>query len=331
MSDATLTAFQKDLETVKRDLDRFVELYQDVRYRYYHAKPPVPVPHEVWDHIADNHENVAYDKLDCFPDRTACLSWDEETFDVKKFNLLCQQCCKILWKHANLLASVAEIHTVVGMPLGYHQWIRLIHEIAGSKPVWSGLVNKCLVVSQRPFDETRKEREIEWMREPIPTDIEVVVVPIEPDELEEQLVRKLLEQGVSVPDVWFEYIPRPVAKFHRQMLDVLEELVQCSCPYQEELHARSAPQQPVRSETAGTNDSGVKTRRLVTLREVAPLVGRAKRTLRRYKEAMPPPAAPGGEGKKDCWDWRELRPWLEKKFGMKLPERFPDQGSPHNS
>ena len=60
---------------------------------------------------------------------------------------------------------------------------------------------------------------------------------------------------------------------------------------------------------------------LVSLRDVAPLVGRSKRTLEKYDK--PPADIPGGDGKTAFWDWQTLRPWLEEEFDTKLPERFP--------
>ncbi len=69
----------------------------------------------------------------------------------------------------------------------------------------------------------------------------------------------------------------------------------------------------------------------VSLRMVAPLVGRKKHTLANYKEKMPPPDIPGGDGKTHFWDWQTLRPWLEETFDTKLPERFPGRMPPRSS
>ena len=313
MAASTLAAFQKDLETARRDFDRFAELYKEVLYHYYHSRPPARVPDEVWQYISESYGG-AY-KLDIAPDGTACLHW-EETFAAEQFRLLCKQCCQLLRIHAKLIAAVPEVCTTMEMPSGYHQWIHMIHRLATVNLVWSGLLSKWLVVSQRPFEETRKERCIGSAS---------YDNDLEPEKAEEQLIREMNEQGKAVPDVWFEQItyPLPVVKFHRQMLDMLEELVQQTCPDQEGLHAPVAPQQPVPSQMPKPGDAGADLPQLVTLNEVAPLVHRSKRTLENYKKDMPPPRDPGGGGKASFWDWRELRPWLEGEFNMTLPERFP--------
>lgn len=62
---------------------------------------------------------------------------------------------------------------------------------------------------------------------------------------------------------------------------------------------------------------------LVTLSQAAALVNRSKRTLERWKDALPAPDVPGGNGVADRWYWRSLRPVLATKSGMLLPERFP--------
>jgi hypothetical protein len=62
---------------------------------------------------------------------------------------------------------------------------------------------------------------------------------------------------------------------------------------------------------------------LVTLQQAAAMVSRSKKTLERRKGNMPMPKVSGGGGKPDEWEWAELRPWLEKEFKRKLPERFP--------
>ena len=64
---------------------------------------------------------------------------------------------------------------------------------------------------------------------------------------------------------------------------------------------------------------------LVSLDQAAAAVHRGKRTLERRKTegTLPPPASEGGGGKPDLWDWSTLRPWLEKEFGINLPQRFP--------
>ena len=64
---------------------------------------------------------------------------------------------------------------------------------------------------------------------------------------------------------------------------------------------------------------------LVTLSQSAAMVHRGKRTLEHYKTRgeLPAPAVEGGAGMPDFWDWAVIRPWLEKKFKVKLPENFP--------
>lgn len=62
----------------------------------------------------------------------------------------------------------------------------------------------------------------------------------------------------------------------------------------------------------------------VTLDQIAAAANRGKRTLERRKTngSLPPPSVEGGGGKPDLWDWPNVRPWLEKEFGVRLPERF---------
>jgi hypothetical protein len=55
------------------------------------------------------------------------------------------------------------------------------------------------------------------------------------------------------------------------------------------------------------------------------MVQRVKRTLEHYKKkGMPPPRVEGGGGKPAMWAWSEMRLWLEKTFGRKLPEHHPN-------
>jgi hypothetical protein len=64
---------------------------------------------------------------------------------------------------------------------------------------------------------------------------------------------------------------------------------------------------------------------LVTLDQAAAAIHKSKRTLERCKTAgtLPLPAVDGGGGKADLYDWKIMRPWLTKEFGVLLPERFP--------
>jgi hypothetical protein len=80
---------------------------------------------------------------------------------------------------------------------------------------------------------------------------------------------------------------------------------------------------------AGQADSA-RDEQYVTLNQAASLVNRSKKTLERYlknrkykHKKMPTPCVKGTGGKPHEWRWSVLRPWLEKEFGRKLPERFP--------
>jgi hypothetical protein len=65
----------------------------------------------------------------------------------------------------------------------------------------------------------------------------------------------------------------------------------------------------------------------VTLDQAAAFVNRSKKTLERAMNKSnsdaPPPDVEGGGGRPHEWRWSVLRPWLEKTYGKKLPERFP--------
>lgn len=62
---------------------------------------------------------------------------------------------------------------------------------------------------------------------------------------------------------------------------------------------------------------------LVTLDQMAALVGRQKDSLRHYRDQMPEPRVRGRRGQASLWAWPEVRPWLEQTFARRLPERFP--------
>lgn len=66
-------------------------------------------------------------------------------------------------------------------------------------------------------------------------------------------------------------------------------------------------------------------RYLVSLKQMAAIVGKGKRTLetRKTKGLFPMPDVEGGSGKSDEWDWNVVRPILEKEFSRQLPEVFP--------
>jgi hypothetical protein len=67
---------------------------------------------------------------------------------------------------------------------------------------------------------------------------------------------------------------------------------------------------------------------LVSLDQIAAILRRKKRGLERHKKTMPKPRDPGGRGRVALWSWPEVRPHLEAKFGMALPELFPDWHPP---
>jgi hypothetical protein len=66
---------------------------------------------------------------------------------------------------------------------------------------------------------------------------------------------------------------------------------------------------------------------MIDLDQAAALVGRSKGTLRRAfdnpKKKMPQPSIRGGGGKKNEWNYQELKPWLEKEYRRRLPSRPP--------
>jgi hypothetical protein len=63
----------------------------------------------------------------------------------------------------------------------------------------------------------------------------------------------------------------------------------------------------------------------VTLLQMAAIVGRGKRTMRRlYDDAkLPPPAVEGTGGKASEWIWDDVRPILEAEYSKVLPAVFP--------
>lgn len=86
--------------------------------------------------------------------------------------------------------------------------------------------------------------------------------------------------------------------------------------------ASSASREAAPLEDATTSDAW---KDLVTLDQAAGMVHKSKRTLERCKTKgeMPDPHVEGGGGKPDLFHWPTLRPWLETKFGIKLPARHP--------
>jgi hypothetical protein len=73
--------------------------------------------------------------------------------------------------------------------------------------------------------------------------------------------------------------------------------------------------------------STIAPKRLVTLREMAALVNRTKKTLEKLKSRasnpLPKPDIPGGRGRPDEWLWDRVRPWLQEQFKRNLPRELP--------
>jgi hypothetical protein len=65
----------------------------------------------------------------------------------------------------------------------------------------------------------------------------------------------------------------------------------------------------------------------VTLDKIAAIVGRKKKTLERElnkpNSAMPQPDVESSGGKPHEWEWSRIRPWLESKYGRRLPQQYP--------
>jgi hypothetical protein len=71
----------------------------------------------------------------------------------------------------------------------------------------------------------------------------------------------------------------------------------------------------------------------VTLGQMALILRVAKRTLERLRvrpqNPFPAPDIKGkGRGKASWWVWAQVRPWLAREFGARLPEHFPDFFAP---
>jgi len=73
--------------------------------------------------------------------------------------------------------------------------------------------------------------------------------------------------------------------------------------------------------------NGEADRTLVSLDEILPLLPCRRRTLLNLIPHLPSPRAcedfPSGRGLNCRWWWCELRPWLERRFALALPARFP--------
>lgn len=63
----------------------------------------------------------------------------------------------------------------------------------------------------------------------------------------------------------------------------------------------------------------------VTLKQMASIVNKSKRTLERLRDNgnLPAPAVKGGKGKADEWLWSVVRPILNREYGRQLPEVYP--------
>lgn len=61
----------------------------------------------------------------------------------------------------------------------------------------------------------------------------------------------------------------------------------------------------------------------VTLDQLAAMVHRRKATFELYRGEIPGRLTKGSRGRPALWDWATARPWLEQKFGILMPERFP--------
>jgi len=63
---------------------------------------------------------------------------------------------------------------------------------------------------------------------------------------------------------------------------------------------------------------------LLTLDQCAACVRRQKRSLENYSgRGLPAPRIRGNRGQPSLYAWGDMRPWLEKTFGFRLPVRFP--------
>jgi hypothetical protein len=207
-----LSVFRQDLDLVKGELERFARYYSSVRYTYYHSEPFAPVPDEVWQLLAREHDDFCWEQLDVAPDAASCLWWDKETLhDVKDFRRVCNQCRQEIWGHAKLLASLTEIRDIVATDLGHHSWIRLIHRTMELQHAILLPIDKFVIFSARPIVEKWPD----WSEIP---------------EAQQRLVQELLQQNKAVPDIWFEHVRRKntVAQFHADMLEVLYSRVQTS-------------------------------------------------------------------------------------------------------
>lgn len=77
--------------------------------------------------------------------------------------------------------------------------------------------------------------------------------------------------------------------------------------------------------TESLSDSPAGATCYVTFPQMAAIVNRKERTIRRLydKGILPAPAVQGGKGAPHEWRWEDVRPILEKQYKRPLPEVFP--------
>ena len=73
------------------------------------------------------------------------------------------------------------------------------------------------------------------------------------------------------------------------------------------------------------SDQRIATECHVTLRQMAAIVNKSKRTLERLYQngKLPAPAVEGGKGKAYEWRWSDIKPILETQYDRQLPKTFP--------
>jgi hypothetical protein len=80
----------------------------------------------------------------------------------------------------------------------------------------------------------------------------------------------------------------------------------------------------LRTAASQTPAAAPTTPQLITLDQCAALVRRKKKTLYCYLDTMPAAVnRPRPRGQALLYDWQQMRPWLQKTFGISLPERCP--------
>jgi hypothetical protein len=99
----------------------------------------------------------------------------------------------------------------------------------------------------------------------------------------------------------------------------------------EHLEKRSnlLPSPSAAADDHSSTDKAEDPRAYVTLRQMAAMVNKSKRTLENRKKRkhnpLPDADVPGGGGEADEWLWDHIRPWLENEFRRLLPEKFNPQ------